>query len=88
MPHRAFLLYSYLSVVASGMMMAVPTGQAQGLSNFLVRIDLGQRASLAARQTGGGTGIPQVPPQCQSICDPVNTVISAVSFPNPHFYLA
>ena len=90
MLHRAFLLYSCLSVVASanGMTMAIPTGQAQGLSNLLVRINLDQRASLAARQTGGGTAIPQVPPECQSICDPVNTIISAVSSPNPHFYLA
>ena len=83
MLHRAFLLY--LTVV--GMMM-VPTSQARGLSNLLVRIDLERRASFAARQTGGGTGIPPVPSQCQSICDPVNTIIGAVSFANPHFYLA
>lgn len=83
MLHRAFLLY--LTVV--GMMM-ISTSQARGLANLLVRIDLERRAPLAARQTGGGTGVPQVPPQCQSICNPVNTIISVVGFANPHFYLA
>ena len=81
MLHRAFLLY----LMVIGMMMMIQTSQARGLSNLLVRIDLERRASFAARQTGGGTGIPQVPSQCQSICDPVNAIINtgAVSFANP-----
>ncbi|KIM42931.1 hypothetical protein M413DRAFT_26892 [Hebeloma cylindrosporum] len=56
--------------------------QARSPSDLLVRIDLERRASFAARQTGGGTGIPQVPSQCQSICNPVNTVISAGCTPS------
>ena len=83
MLYRAFLLY--LTVV--GMMM-ISTSQARGLANLLVRIDLERRASLAARQTGGGTADPQVPPQCQSICNLVYATISVVSFANPHFFLA
>ena len=83
MLHRAFLLY--LTVVGTIM---VPNSLARGLSSLLVRIDLERRASFAARQTGGGIGIPRVPSHCQSICDPINTIIGAVSFAYLHFYLA
>ena len=69
-------------------MMMISSSEARGLANLLVRIDLERRASLAARQTGGGTAVPQPPSQCQSVCNPVDAVLNAVSFSNLHSCLA
>lgn len=68
-----------LTLVVSGMEVVQPAA-AKVLPGLTARIDLGP-VDIGAFQRR--QGIPQVPPQCVSICNPINSIIaSGVSHAN------
>lgn len=73
---------TFLALVIGSMEIIQPTAAAV-LVGLMGRMDLGLVGvnTFQRRQTTGG-GIPQVPGQCESVCDPINTIIESVSYTN------
>ncbi|KAF8966432.1 hypothetical protein BDZ97DRAFT_1698567 [Flammula alnicola] len=60
---------AFLYLVVAGMM-----AEAGVIPGLIARINLRAEGSLESRQTGTN---PAVPPQCETQCDPINSVIAA-----------